>query len=78
MVYHRIHIAGRNPEKETRDPHFFEISQVIPPVWLRHDCHPVTPGFQNTPYNSRSERRMINISVSGKKDDIYIPVTQTI
>lgn len=72
VVDHRIHRSCRDAEEEPRRAEFGEVAQVVPPVGLRHDCHAVAFGFEQTADYRRAECRMVDVGVARKKDDVQL------
>ena len=72
FVHHRIHAAGSHTEPQARPSQFLEIAEITVPVRLGNNRHPVAFGFQNAPDDSRTERRMIHVGISGEQDNVHI------
>ena len=76
MVDHGIHGSGIYPEVQTGPAEFAEIPQVIPPVGLRHDRHPVAVLLEPAGYDGSTERRMVHKGIAAENDDVDIIPSQ--
>jgi hypothetical protein len=65
-------------KKKPRHTQFFKIPQIVPPVGLWNYCHPVSAGLKHPANDRGPKRRVVHVCVSGKKDDIDIPVAKTV
>ena len=55
MVHHRIHRTAVDTEIKPRSTELTEITEVIPPVRLRYDSHPVSMFLEPPRNDSRTE-----------------------
>ena len=72
MVDHGIHGPGIDPEIQPRSPQFPEIPQVVPPVRLGHDSHPVAPFLEPAADDRRPERRMVDKGIARNENHINV------
>jgi hypothetical protein len=72
MIYHGIHTAGCNSEKQSRTPKFLEIPKIVLPIWLRQNGYFIAIMLQNSPNYSHSETRMINIRIACNQYNINL------
>ena len=72
LVDHRVHTAWGNAEEEARTAELLEVAEVAVPVGLRYDGHAVTGSLERASDDGCAERRVVDISVAGKKDDIQL------
>ena len=70
VVDHRVHRAARDAEEQTRRAQLGEVAQVVAPVGLRHDRHPIALGFEQPSDDGGAEGRMIDIGVAREEDDV--------
>ena len=76
MVDHGVHGTGIKAEIKPGAAEFTEIPEVVPPVGLGHNGHPVAPLLEPPCNDSRAEGRMIYECVSGKQDYINVVPSQ--
>ena len=55
MVHHRVHGSAVDSEIKSRSSQLLEITEIVAPVRLRYDCHPVSMFLQPAGNYSRSE-----------------------
>ena len=72
VVDHGIHRPGVHREIEPGSPQLAEIAQVVPPVRLRHDGHPVAPVLEPSGYAGGAETGVVHVCVTCEKDDVNI------
>ncbi len=72
MVDHGIHVARGDPEKEPWLAQLSEITEVIPPVGLGDNCHPVTLILKNSSDDCCAERGVVYISITTKQNNIRL------
>ena len=78
VIDHRVHRPGRYAEVQPWTSQFFEITQVIAPVGLRHDSDFVTVGLQHAPDDGSAHRRVVDIGVTGEQDNVGLLPTQVV
>ena len=64
MVHHRVHSAGRHAEEEARLAEFAEVAEVVAPVGLRHDSHPVTGLLERPSNHCGTKGGMVHIGIA--------------
>ena len=72
FVHHRVHRAGCNAEKQSRTTEFLEIAVIAVPVGLRNNGDAIASRFERAPDDRRAKRRMIDISIARKQDDVQL------
>ena len=72
VVDHRVHRPGVDGKVETRRAELAEITQVITPVRLGDDGHPVAELLKVSRYARGTETRMIHKGVTREEDDVYV------
>ena len=72
VVHHRVHRTGIHTEIKPRSAQLAEVAKVVSPVRLRHDSHPVAIFLKPSGNHRRTERRMIDKSVTSEYDDVNI------
>ena len=78
MVYHRVHCPGIHCKIEPRCPELAEIPQIVPPIGLRHHCHPIAEFLQPSGNHGSTEGRMVYESIPGEEDDVDIVPSQSL
>ena len=76
MIHHRIHRTAVDTEIKSRSTELPEISKIIPPVRLRHDCHSISMFLEPPRNDSRTEGRMVDEGIACKEDDIDVIPSQ--
>ena len=71
MVDHRVHRTGRHREIKSRTTEFGEVAIVPVPVRLRHYRYAITCCFEHPTQYSCTERRMVDIRITGEEDDVH-------
>jgi len=66
---HRVEVAARDAEEETRFPEPPEIV-CLSPIRLGNDAHPEPGRLEDPPDHRRAVGRMVDIGVAGDKDDV--------
>ncbi len=75
-VDHRVHIAGRDTEKQIRLAELHEVVFGLP-VGLRDDPDPKALGLEQTTDDRHAERRVIHVRITGHDNDVAgIPAKQ--
>ena len=77
MIYHGIHVAGINPEKQIRSAENRE-GILGMPVRLGNHSDPEAEGLQISANNGSTKARMIDIGISGNNNDVTAVPPQTI
>ncbi len=78
MVDHGVHVSCSNSKEKTGLPQLGEVAQIIPPVGLRNNGY-LHPFRLQNPCNYRSpERRVINVGITRKQNDISPPPPKSV
>ena len=76
VVDHRVHSARSNGKEEAWLAEFLEVTQVIAPIWLRHDGNTVALRLEDAAYDRRTKGGVVDVGIARKDDDIeLVPAT---
>ena len=76
VIDHRVHRAGIDTEIEPRSAEFPEVAQVVAPIGLWNDGHPVAEMLEIAGYAGCTEGRMVHKCVTCKQDHIDVVPSQ--
>ena len=76
-VDHGVHGTGRHGKEKSWASKFFKVSVVTMPIGLGDYGHLIALCFKESADDSRAERRVVDIGITGKENHVeLIPPTQ--
>ena len=71
VVHHAVHGSAGDAKEKARCAELAEVAQVVAPVGLRDDGHPIARSLKGAPYDSGAKGRMVHICIASDKHHIH-------